>query len=484
MQIGSAINSIKKDPKTQYILIAFITLLAASLRFYKLGEWSFWRDELATINRATIFYGSFDAILLNLPPNIIWMPISVLFTSAALHTFGINEWVARLASVIIGILSIPVIFLVTRRLVNGWVGLLAAILMTFSTWHIMWSQNTRFYTSLMLFYFLASVMFHLFIERGQLKYLVVFGIFFYFGMSERYLAVFIIPVLVVYLLCLLIFRWAKPPGFNLRNIVLLALPGLVLAFFELYSLVTGSTTWFGSAFETFVGNPIDDPIRIFILIILSIGTPLAVLAFICSIFMISERNRLGLYLFLNATIPIGILLAGSPFVFTVERYAFITLPSWILLAAYGIWEITSKGKFKPYLIGACLLFGIIGDMSASNLMYYQINHGNRQDWRQAMKIVNNNASKDDVIVSSVAELGSYYTGREVSWLGDIDLDSVKEPETRHWFVIDSENGWWSPTQKLWVENNAILIDELYLRVRENMNIRIYLYSQDEQNPLR
>ncbi|MBE0410624.1 MAG: hypothetical protein IBX69_12920, partial [Anaerolineales bacterium] len=235
---------------------------------------------------------------------------------------------------------------------------------------------------------------------------------------------------------------------------------------------------------TFVGTPIDDPVKIFILILFSIGIPLAVIAFLSGISMISERNRLGLFLFLNATIPVIILLAGSPFVFTVERYAFITLPSWVLLASFGIWEVTRKVQFKPYLIGACFLFVVIGDMTGSNLMYYQINHGNRQDWRQAMQIITDNASNDDVIVSSVAELGNYYTEREVLWLGDFDPEVVINTENRHWFVIDSENGWWSPNQKSWVENNAILIDELYLRVRESMNIRIYLYSQDEQNPLR
>ena len=38
----------------QYWLLAGITLLALILRFYKLGEWSFWIDEIFTVNRAQI----------------------------------------------------------------------------------------------------------------------------------------------------------------------------------------------------------------------------------------------------------------------------------------------------------------------------------------------------------------------------------------------------------------------------------------------
>jgi len=479
MRLKSLVESFEENRKYQYMALAAITLLAVVLRLYKLGEWSFWRDELATINRA-IGHFNIETII-----NQWWRPpFSVILTGGFLDIFGINEWTARLPSVLIGTLSIIIIYFVTRRLSNGWVSILVATLLTFSTWHIFWSQNARFYTSLMLFYFLASVAFYLFIERGHLKYLIMFGVFLFIAISERLIAFLIIPVLIIYLFSLFVLPWLKPVGFNLRNLMLLVIPGVAVVFLELYSLLTTSTTRLGDTFETFVGTPIDDPIRIFILMIFAIGIPLAVLAFISGVSMISERNRLGLFLFLNATVPIVILLAGSPFVFTVGRYAFITLPSWVLLASYGIWEITRKAQFRPYLIGACLLFVIIGDMSGSNLMYYQINHGNRQDWRQAMQIVTDNASKDDVIVSSVAELGSYYTGKEVLWLGDIDFDTVKGFENRHWFVIDSENGWWSPTQKLWVENNAILIDELYLRVRESMNIRIYLYSSDEQNPLR
>jgi hypothetical protein len=38
--------------------LALITLLATALRFYKLGEWSFWIDEIFTINHAQLHYGN------------------------------------------------------------------------------------------------------------------------------------------------------------------------------------------------------------------------------------------------------------------------------------------------------------------------------------------------------------------------------------------------------------------------------------------
>ena len=50
------------NPRDQYLLLAAITLLAGALRFHKLGEWSFWRDELITISHAqNIASGNFIA---------------------------------------------------------------------------------------------------------------------------------------------------------------------------------------------------------------------------------------------------------------------------------------------------------------------------------------------------------------------------------------------------------------------------------------
>ena len=75
----------------QYVMLGFITLLAAVLRFYKLGEWSFWIDEIFTINRAQVHYGSLDKILQNIPPAHYYFPISIILTGQFLKIFGVNE---------------------------------------------------------------------------------------------------------------------------------------------------------------------------------------------------------------------------------------------------------------------------------------------------------------------------------------------------------------------------------------------------------
>ena len=135
-----------------YGLLFLITLFGAGLRFYKLGEWSFWIDEIYTINHAMRHFGNWELILDHIPPYRNWVPVSVILTAQALNIWGLSEWSARLASVVIGVISLPILFFPTRRMFGDWVALLAVLLLAVSPWHIFWSQNARFYTGLLLFY--------------------------------------------------------------------------------------------------------------------------------------------------------------------------------------------------------------------------------------------------------------------------------------------------------------------------------------------
>ncbi len=101
-----------------YSTLIFITVLATAFRFYKLGEWSFWIDEIYTVNHAMLHFGSLDLILDHIPPFRNWVPVSVILTAQALNIWGVSEWSARLASALIGIRSIPVYFFQLERILG------------------------------------------------------------------------------------------------------------------------------------------------------------------------------------------------------------------------------------------------------------------------------------------------------------------------------------------------------------------------------
>ena len=48
-RVDAALLRFESNLTLQYLLLGLITLVAVGLRFYKLGEWSFWIDEVWSI---------------------------------------------------------------------------------------------------------------------------------------------------------------------------------------------------------------------------------------------------------------------------------------------------------------------------------------------------------------------------------------------------------------------------------------------------
>ena len=125
--------------KHQYLILAVITLLAAALRFYKLGMWSFWVEEFHTV-RHTAAIDSIESILGSL------RAIYYILNKPVFLLLGETEWTARALPVVFGVLAIPLTYWITRRLFGFSIAILAAFLLAISPWHLYWSQNARFYT--------------------------------------------------------------------------------------------------------------------------------------------------------------------------------------------------------------------------------------------------------------------------------------------------------------------------------------------------
>jgi mannosyltransferase len=146
------ITVLETNSRYQYGLLAAITLLVAALSFYKLGVSSFWIDEISTIGQGQAHYNDLESIIRNIPPTRNWIPISSILTGQVLNGLGTSEWSARSVPAIIGVISIPALYYPIKRLFSPGVGLVTVLMLTVSPWHLYWSQNARFYTSLMLFF--------------------------------------------------------------------------------------------------------------------------------------------------------------------------------------------------------------------------------------------------------------------------------------------------------------------------------------------
>ena len=458
-------------PYYQYLLLTAVTLLAIILRFYKLGEWSLWIDEIFTINRAKIH--------VNLETLIAqwWHPsLSLILANGAIEALGVNAWSARLASALIGIISIPILYFPIKRWLGPTVALIAMLLLAVSPWHLEWSQNARYYTSQLLIYFLAAYTFFLAIERDRPRFLLLSGVLMALAIGERFTAVFLVPVVLVYLVSLVLLPIEKPIGFNGRNIALILVPGIGFGLVEIVRfLLTGSSYVTGAAELTY-SLPIDDPLRLAIFIAYDIGVPLLCLAVFAGIYLLWQRSRIGLFVMINAIVPIGLLLLINPFYFTKDRYIFMVLPFWLILAAVGIQEIFVHINGDRRLLAIGVLALLLADAAGANLIYYQVNHGNRRDWKSAFALVQERSQPGDQYVTWWTEFGPYYLDQEIISWGDIDPEYVENSDKRFWFILDEETIWGNGVMKQWLERNGELVEILYQRRLSDSHLRIYLYD--------
>ena len=128
-------------------ILGLLTVAGAFLRIYGLEVQSFWNDELHTVRMSD--YSSLEGVIDNLKGDVN-SPGYFVFAYFILKFIGRTEWILRFPSVIAGVLCIPAIFLLGRRLLGVREGLIAAAFMTFLWCPIYYSQEARVYSFLLL----------------------------------------------------------------------------------------------------------------------------------------------------------------------------------------------------------------------------------------------------------------------------------------------------------------------------------------------
>jgi len=146
-----------------------ITLFAAALRLFRLGEWSLWVDEVHTYRDFTVD----ESIFWSDASRVRYYPASFqLMRWLAPFLPSLGEGWLRLPFAFFGIATVPTIALMGRLIVGRGAALAAALLLAVSPWHIFWSQNCRSYSMLLFFALMASAAWWQAVhKRAQIWYL-------------------------------------------------------------------------------------------------------------------------------------------------------------------------------------------------------------------------------------------------------------------------------------------------------------------------
>ena len=455
----------------RYSLLILITLLAAVLRLYKLGEWSFWDDEVLTL------WDSTDLSNINMN-----YPLYYVLANLSISWLGISEWSLRFPSAVAGIITVPALYFPIRRLFGHSVGLLTGLLIAVSPWHIYWSQNARFYVLMFLFYSLALLSFLLAVQLDKGRYAILSVFLLALAILSHWTALFLMPVVLLYLLLTVILPFEKPAGLKVRNVALFLGPciiGAALLSFRVAKL------W-GRLNENFVVGGMQAPEflrytntadRFIWDTVYLIGVPVFWLGLLGMVFLLVRRRHGGIFLLLAAVIPAFSLAPLASQLGVVTRYAFLALVGWFILAALAITELLGRerGTAKVtalVLFAIPLLIFLFGDVE-----YFTYQDGYRRDWKAAMEVVQRQRLPNDLVLASVPHLASYYLKDDVQFVRDLDPKFVAAQGRRVWIIVDTKAEWLEP--ELWQpfeRRTRLVADFDFLLGREKYLLRVYLYD--------
>jgi hypothetical protein len=241
------------------------------------------------------------------------------------------------------------------------------------------------------------------------------------------------------------------------------------------------TTALGSFFFQFIGNESKvNPFWLLAEIVNDIGIPVVCLGFFAGISLLIKKNRKGIFIFVSAVIPLILILAITPFSFTVPRYLFITLPSWAILAAIAIQELFEQVSEYGKILAGGILLTLISVSVFQDIQYFKYEKGYRHDHKAAYAYIQQNRRDDDLVASNFPEIGEFYLGEPVIERGEFDSNPEKYIQVgrRIWF---EDSNWGPPDDQEWLRAHSELIAVFDVSTPlRTLLLRLYLYDPAKQ----
>jgi len=379
------------DPEStrhgRVLIIILLTLAGGCFRLFHLGTKSLWLDEGATVALARMAWPHFVHV---------WWYGEASFQGAFfllmrgwLHLGQSEAWV-RLPAAIFGIASIPVIYLVARKLVGLRPALASAAILAFSPTHVYYSQEARSYTMTILLVLVSTWFFVRAVEQNYERDWILWTIFSVLAVYSHYFAAL---VLVAQACSMFFHRKPAPWGrFIVQGLVILAIaaPGLTyvlrvppeaLAFRMPKPTLTG-LLYLGH----FLGGPGG---KFFLSTMLWIAGAIAIRR---------ERNSEatagsfwgGMLVVSWAVVPIVLTgLASLRHPIFLPRYMIFSLPATVMLAGRGMTALSKMNVGLWLVVALCV---------TSIPTLFRGYHKPREDWRNATNVILTSAQSGDAVV--------------------------------------------------------------------------------------
>jgi mannosyltransferase len=472
-------TSLKQNRQTisRRILAAIIlmVLLSSGIRLFRLGDHSFWYDEAATAENVKS--------IVDYPQGDPWGIFSFskeervaplyFFLVLPFYLLSNNELILRLPSVFSGVCSIPLIFLLGKQLANQRVGIIAALLLTLSPFHLYYSQELRPYSLFMFLALLALVMFNKFLEGHKTIYLWLTVVSITLGIYTHTYMIFVLLTLDLYI----ILNWRTNRPLLLKwflchlVIGVLCLPELSRL---LYHIRRGNTSLadyspgmksIASTFYTFTFGRVFFPTWKNLLFILAQGIfwGIGLLFGVWSLWSkrANKQGRQAFTLVISAGIIYIFIILFSIFLIPLYdearvNYLIFLFPLYLFIVALG-WSMISKQKYRIALVSAALLISVVSSIP----FFFQWEVVGKGNFRAAAEYIQNNLAENDVIYHtnniSTLPVGYYLDWKVQQILIGRGKASINISGDRFWLVVIKPHGAVEYTQMSFNQQDSQLV---------------------------
>jgi len=391
-------------------LVLAAIIVAFALRIYRLDYQSLWEDEIHSVLRGNMS-------LADMLQDVLQTQNHVPLYFAMMHYWqqftGDREFAVRFFSLFWGVLSVAAIFRLGITFGRRSAGLIGALLLAISPFHVWYSQEARMYT-MVTFFMLGANYFFVKVLRGDslrewfgyavctllaiythyFACLIPLSHFLFLFLNRRALKTVLLKWLIwmgaiasAYLPWIVTVILARAHGAHGPNIGWIAPIRWMDPLLTLYVFGLGATA---------------DPR--FTLNYLSALTLLSVLSL--AIFQILRGNKLELegqmlvHWLLTPLLLISIISCGVAmqhhFSLYMDRYLIIISPAFLILVAYGLSSLARWHRGLAMVASAIMLISIT--LSLHNLYFSPEYH--REDWRGASVYLRKQGRPNDVLIVS------------------------------------------------------------------------------------
>jgi len=483
--------------------LLLIILLAFGLRTYQLDNSSFWLDEgltplrsgysIAEIlsNRITIQ----DGVTKDTHP-----PLYYLLIHFSRSLLGESDFSYRYPSVIAGVLLVPLLFQLARRIDDSKVALLAAFLAAVNPLQIWYAQEARMYTLLVLLAAAATLaLWKAFSEQRLFQRLALYGLFASLAFYTHYTAIFLIGVQGLFWVWLL---WRQ--GYR-RLLIGGAALGFLIALpllpFVIPRLFTGAEAKYFYVPPWIMLQDVVHGFGLGLTVdfsqagikLLDLGGLLLLLAGLIG----SQRpgkaawsSRSFLLAYLLAAV-VG-LMAGSLVkpMYMGARHIMVGSPAFLLLAARGLFALPRRPLYLVPLVGVTVI--LVGPAVSLHNLYHNPYYA-KDDVRALIKYVEQHAGGNDAIVYNNAillPLHQHYHRRPdlpatalptyphpAGSETELQLQEWTRQFDRIWFVTDPpvDKRDEKATVQRWLEENLSEVDKHWFHGR-SMEAKVVAYA--------